>query len=53
MYEYLNSKGELYFIEIRENEDFVPIGDVTLWEDDMPIVIGDKNIKDEELEKKL
>lgn len=53
MYEYLNRKGELYFIEIRENEDFVPIGDVTLWEDDMPIVIGDKKYQRRGIGKKV
>lgn len=41
MYSYLMEKGELYFIEIKENEDYKPIGDVTLFRDDMPIVIGD------------
>lgn len=41
MYEYLNKAGELYFIEILENGNFKPIGDVTFWRDDMPIVIGD------------
>lgn len=29
MYEYLNNIGELYFIEILENNKFLPIGDVT------------------------
>lgn len=43
MYNYLNNKGELYFIEIKEDEEFIPIGDVTFWQEDMPIVIGDKN----------
>ena len=40
MYAYLNNIGELYFIEYRQNDIFVPIGDVTFWQDDMPIVIG-------------
>ena len=53
MYEYLNSKGELYFIEIRENEDFIPIGDVTIWEDDMPIVIGNKKYQGRGIGKKV
>lgn len=42
MYEYLNTHGELYFIEAFENNCFSPIGDVTFWQSDMPIVIGDK-----------
>lgn len=40
MYEYLNQKGELYFIEVKEQGDFIPIGDVTFWQEDLPIVIG-------------
>ena len=43
MYEYLDKQGELYFIEILENDVFKPIGDVTFWQNDMPIVIGDKS----------
>jgi ribosomal protein S18 acetylase RimI-like enzyme len=45
MYNYLNNKGELYFIEAKKAEEFIPIGDVTFWKDDMPIVIGDKNYR--------
>ena len=41
MYRYLNDKGELYFIEVREAGEWKPIGDVTFWQEDMPIVIGD------------
>ena len=41
MYRYLNNAGELYFIEIMENGIYKPIGDVTFWQEDMPIVIGD------------
>ena len=40
MYAYLDAHGELYFIEALENGAFVPIGDVTFWREDMPIVIG-------------
>lgn len=43
MYNYLNNKGELYFIEIKRDEEYIPIGDVTFWKEDIPIVIGDKN----------
>lgn len=42
MYDYLGEHGELYWIEYRTAGDFVPIGDVTFWQDDMPIVIGEK-----------
>lgn len=41
MYRYLNNQGELYWIEALENGVFRPIGDVTFWQEDMPIVIGD------------
>ena len=41
MYHWLNEAGELYFIEVLENCIWKPIGDVTFWQEDMPIVIGD------------
>ena len=41
MYRYLNNAGELYFIEVLENGTYKPIGDVTFWQEDMPIVIGE------------
>lgn len=40
MYEYLNERGEVYFIEKNNENKYVPIGDVTFWELDMPIVIS-------------
>lgn len=42
MYDYLSKNGECYFIEIFEDDRFVPIGDVTLFADDFAIAIGDK-----------
>ena len=42
MYHYLEKQGELYFIEALRNGAFHPIGDVCFWQDDMPIVIGDR-----------
>ncbi len=44
MYQYLEAKGELYFIEAKASNttDFAPIGDVTFCQQDMPIVIGSK-----------
>ncbi|HFI0042999.1 TPA: GNAT family N-acetyltransferase [Streptococcus suis] len=42
MYGYLATNGECYFIEIFEDEQFIPIGDVTLFADDFAIAIGDK-----------
>ena len=41
MYRYLDNAGELYFIEVLENSTHNPIGDVTFWQEDIPIVIGD------------
>ena len=41
MYRYLDQQGELYWIEALENGCYRPIGDVTFWQEDMPIVIGD------------
>ena len=36
----LSKSGELYFIEVYENGEFMPIGDVTLQENNPPIEIG-------------
>ena len=40
MYDYLGERGEVYWIECRTEKGCVPIGDVTFWQKDMPIVIG-------------
>ena len=40
MYEYLSTRGELYFIEVFEHNRWLAIGDVTLWEENLPIAIG-------------
>ena len=53
MYEYLDSHGELYFIEVKENGNFKPIGDVTFWKDDMPITIGDKKYRGRKIGQKV
>ncbi|WP_202621503.1 GNAT family N-acetyltransferase [Anaerocolumna sedimenticola] len=45
MYDYLNNHGELYFIEILKLNEYIPIGDVTFWQEDIPIVIGDKRYR--------
>ena len=34
--------GELYWIEVLEDGAWLPIGDVSFWPEDIPIVIGDK-----------
>ena len=41
MYAWLDGAGELYFIEVLEAEKYLPVGDVTFWQTDMPIVIWD------------
>ena len=41
MYHYLDRHGELYFIEVLDGE-WKPIGDVCFWQEDLPIVIGER-----------
>lgn len=53
MYDYLNKHGELYFIEVLEEGNYVSIGDVTFWQDDMPIVIGDKRYRGQGIGRKV
>ncbi len=53
MYRYLDEHGELYFIEYLIDGTFVPIGDVTFWADDMPIVIGEKSLRGMKIGKKV
>ena len=53
MYNYLNGKGELYFIEVNENGKWKPIGDVTFWQEDMPIVIGEREYRGKGIGKKV
>lgn len=53
MYRYLNDAGELYFIEVLKNGTYRPIGDVTFWRDDMPIVIGDARYRGKGIGRKV
>ena len=53
MYDYLNRQGELYWIELRAGESWRPIGDVTFWQEDMPIVIGDPACRGKGIGKKV
>ena len=53
MYRYLNNAGELYFIEVFENGTYKPIGDVTFWQEDMPIVIGEREYRGKGIGKKV
>ena len=45
MYRYLEERGELYWIEILRDGGWVPVGDVTLMKDDLPIVIGERSLR--------
>ncbi|MBR3841418.1 MAG: GNAT family N-acetyltransferase [Erysipelotrichales bacterium] len=53
MYSYLNDHGELYFIEFCDSGKYFPIGDVTFWKDDLPIVIGDSRFRGKGIGKKV
>lgn len=53
MYRYLDKQGELYFIEVLENGQYKPIGDVCFWQSDMPIVIGDRNYRGKGVGRKV
>ena len=45
MYTHQDTHGELYFIEVRGNDNWRPIGDVCLSTDDFAIVIGEKDLR--------
>lgn len=53
MYRYLDSHGELYWIELCDGEGYRPIGDVTFSQQDMPIVIGDKALRGKGIGRKV
>ena len=53
MYHYLDKRGEVYFIEVQEGAVWRPIGDVSFWQEDMPIVIGDPNYRGQGIGKKV
>ena len=53
MYGYLDKHGELYFIETMENGGWKPIGDVAFWQDDLPIVLGDRNYRGKGVGRKV
>jgi RimJ/RimL family protein N-acetyltransferase len=53
MYRYLAEHGELYVIEYREGMQFRPIGDVTFWQEDMPITIGRRDLHGRGIGKKV
>ncbi len=45
MYTYLDTHGELYWIEEDQGAGFVPIGDVTLCREDLPIALGSSSVR--------
>lgn len=54
MYHYLQARGEVYFIEYRQpGQEFEPVGDVTFWRDDMPIVIGEPGLRGKGIGRKV
>lgn len=53
MYRYLDEHGELYWIEALENGRYRPIGDVTFWQEDMPIVIADPAYRSKGIGRKI
>ena len=53
MYHYLEQRGEVYFIEYREGNSWRPIGDVTFWQQDMPIVVGEKGLRGKQIGRRV
>lgn len=53
MYHYLEQRGELYFIEVQEQGKYVPIGDVAFWQADMPIVIGNRDYRGQQIGRRV
>ena len=53
MYSYLESNGDLFWIEFREKGEWVPIGDVTLSQENLPIVIGNPTYQHQGLGRKV
>ena len=53
MYSYLESNGDLFWIEFREKGEWFPIGDVTLSQENLPIVIGNPTYQHQGLGRKV
>ncbi len=55
MYRVLAGMGELYWIEARADAQaaFIPIGDVTFCQEDLPIVIGQKEWRNKGIGRKV
>ena len=53
MYSYLERHGNLFWIEFREKGEWLPIGDVTLSQENLPIVIGNPTYQHQRLGRKV
>ena len=53
MYFYLERHGDLFWIEFREKGEWLPIGDVTLSQENIPIVIGNPTYQHQGLGRKV
>ena len=53
MYSYLEKHGDLFWIEFREKGEWLPIGDVTLSQENLPIVIGNPAYQHQGLGRKV
>ena len=53
MYSYLEEHGDLFWIEFREKGEWLPIGDVTLSQGNLPTVIGNPTYQHQGLGRKV
>lgn len=53
MYAWWSDHYEVYFIEILEQGHYKPIGDVSFGQDDMPILMGEKQYRGRGIAKKV
>lgn len=53
MYSYLEKHGDLFWIEFRKKGEWLPIGDVTLSQENLPIVIGNPAYQHQGLGRKV
>ena len=53
MYSYLEEQGDLFWIEFLEKGEWLPIGDVTLSQENLPIVIGNPAYQHQGLGRKV
>ena len=53
MFKYLDNVGELYFIEVKEVDGFIPVGDVTIKQENPPIAIWFERYRGKGIGKKV